>query len=104
MHPKLRPSSDADREELLCPSCGGAFLHHDRVEVFQRDEDQTHGVHVLVEDDKVTIDTSLERNPSARRHGLVIGFWCETCNSRSTLDIAQHKGNTHVGVSLVKAA
>ncbi len=46
-------------------------------------------------------------NPSSRRHGVVIAFWCETCEGQATpegthredlwLTFAQHKGMTHVG-------
>jgi hypothetical protein len=31
-------------------------------------------------------------NPSSRRDGIAIGFWCECCPVKSELTIAQHKG------------
>lgn len=82
--------------ELLCPHCGFNYLHHDRVEVFERGEDAKHGVHVSVADGNATMNTDLAGNPSDRRHGLNVYFWCEGCDAVPVLSIAQHKGVTHV--------
>lgn len=82
--------------ELICPSCGFNCLHHEMVEVFERREDVLSGVHATVADAKATFDTSLEGNPSARRHGLKIYFWCEGCKTKPVLSISQHKGSTLV--------
>jgi len=82
--------------ELLCPSCGFNYLHQERIEVFERAEDQAQGVHVVVEELKATIDTDLTGNPSKRREGLSIRFWCEGCKAKPVLTISQHKGNTLV--------
>ena len=46
-----------------------------------------------------SIDTDLKGNPSARRDGLAIRFWCESCDARPVLTIAQHKGSTLVEFS-----
>lgn len=96
MIPKFDQYETGFGAELLCPSCGFNYLHHDRVEIFECGEDATHGVHVVVADGKATFDTSLEGNPSARRHGLKIHFWCEGCKAKPVLSIGQHKGNTYV--------
>jgi len=96
MQPKFNPPRDGYDAELLCPSCGGIFLHHERVEVFERAEDQNQGIHVSIEEGKVAIDTGLMGNPSARRHGLNIYFSCEGCSAKLILTVAQHKGNTFV--------
>ena len=85
--------------ELLCPNCGFNYLHHDRIEIFERVEDATHGVHVSVADGKAILDTSLAGNPSSRRHGVAIYFWCECCKATPVLTIAQHKGNTVVDIT-----
>ncbi|AYV11544.1 MULTISPECIES: hypothetical protein [Shewanella] len=82
--------------ELLCPNCGFNYLHHEHVEIFERGEDQRQGVHVTVADGKATFDTSLDGNPSSRRHGLLVRFWCEGCKAKPVLTISQHKGNTVV--------
>ncbi len=79
---------------LLCPFCGGNYLHHDRIEVFEREEDAEAGLHLIVGNGKVSIDNELEGNPSRWRHGLNIHFWCEHCEAKPVLSLTQHKGNT----------
>jgi len=96
MIPKFGEYHEGYGAELACPSCGFNYLHHDKVEVFECGEDATHGVHVTVADAKAAFDTSLEGNPSSRRHGLKIYFWCEGCKTKPVLSISQHKGNTYV--------
>lgn len=71
-------------------------LHHSRIEVFERDEDEKTGVHVMVEDKEVTIDTNIKQNPSPRRNGISIIFWCEQYCETSVLDILQHKGMSYM--------
>lgn len=77
---------------LLCPQCGSTYLHHDKVEVFERGEDKG-GLHIKVTDE-VEINRDLRGNPSNRRHGLKVYFHCENCNAIPVLSIAQHKGST----------
>jgi hypothetical protein len=81
---------------LLCSGCGGDCTHHEKVEVFSRTEDASEGTHVVVDDTKVNIDDDISRNPSGRRHGILIHYWCENCETRSVLTISQHKGWTLV--------
>jgi hypothetical protein len=82
---------------LLCPGCGYNNLHHEAIEVFERShEDASDGLHVIIEKGVVEVDADLHRNPSPRRHGLSIHFWCETCAVLPVLTIAQHKGETLV--------
>ncbi len=85
--------------QLKCPSCGFNYLHHDKVEVFERSEDAEHGLHVVVENGSVKTDTDLQGNPSSRRHGLAIHFWCEGCDEKPVLTLIQHKGNTYVDIN-----
>ncbi len=82
--------------ELLCPSCGCQFLHHERVEIFDRGEDEAQGLHVTVTDGKLETDLNLKGNPSKRRHGMAIEFRCELCAHVMRLSLEQHKGNTKV--------
>ncbi len=96
MTPEFSEYQEGSGAELHCPSCGCNYLHHDRVEIFECGEDAAHEVHVAVADGKATIDTSLNGNPSPRRHGLKINFWCENCDAEPVLSISQHKGNTYV--------
>lgn len=85
--------------ELKCPSCGGNYLHHDRVEVFERAEDEAKGLYVSVTDGKLEAGTNLTGNPSARRHGLKVHFWCEMCKAKPVLSLVQHKGNTFIDIN-----
>lgn len=92
------PQFEEDNGEgtLLCPSCGGNYLHQRRVEVFERGEDSNIGLHVTVANMKMEVDNELHDNPSARRHGLKIIFSCETCKAEPVMTVAQHKGQTFV--------
>jgi hypothetical protein len=90
---------DKDAGSLLqCPACRGNCLRHSRVEVFEREEDSKSGLHVSVADSCISVDASLKGNPSERRHGLLIHFDCENCDSKAVLSVAQHKGNTWVNI------
>jgi hypothetical protein len=81
---------------LLCPYCGEAATHHDRVEIYDRNEDAATGLHVVVDGEQLTADHNLTGNPSSRRHGLRVWFWCECCGGRRfALTITQHKGVSH---------
>ena len=102
-------------DALCCPSCGDFFgLHHEVVEVWDRGEDQRKGTylrsssplivnaasdvdHVSGSDEARVIlqEDGGGRNPSSRRNGMIIHFWCEMCSDKSfELHISQHKGTT----------
>lgn len=88
---------------LACPICGSENLHQDTVTIFDRSEDAenvqvtTSGFDVL---SRATIKNGASANPSYRRHGMLISFWCESCDSAEdkpeakNLAIYQHKGLT----------
>jgi len=90
---------------LCCPKCGEAELHHDRVDVYTRqgaggvfgegEDGPSQCVSVSLHGD-VSITQNAAANPSARRHGLRISFWCEQCGTPTAMTIAQHKGATYV--------
>lgn len=85
-------------EELACPNCGDPYLHHGRIEVFDRAEDDKVVTRVVV-DGMVTTGPRLNaevKNPSLRRHGLRINHWCENCQHTMDLCLTQHKGNTYL--------
>ena len=85
---------------LMCPSCRGGSnnLHHTTVHVFALDrEEDSPGTHVEVSvRGEVKVDRKMAGNPSSRRHGLTIDFWCENCLDINRLQIAQHKGITTI--------
>ena len=100
MLPKLEDQyGDGDWAVLVCPSCGFRCTHHDSapVEVWQRPEDGDQpGVAVQPDGDVRPIPPG--GNPSSRRSGVALHFWCEGCGDYFMLTIAQHKGNTLVAV------
>jgi hypothetical protein len=85
---------------LTCPHCGQNNLHHDAVTVFcRRGEDgpvtaTTVTGHSVYREEGQAADLA---NPSSRRDGLAVSFWCEHCPAISELTIAQHKGITILG-------
>jgi hypothetical protein len=94
---------------LACPGCENENLHHFEVDVFNpKQEDAAEGIHVLVIGDDIrhskatlVIDAKMEGNPSDRRHGLSVRFWCEQCDAISAMTIVQHKGTTYVGMQVI---
>jgi hypothetical protein len=107
----LRMSGDI----LLCPCCGEeCALHHYSVSIFDRREDAEYvtktqvvslhdhdGIPKLDYDPETGNSLVISRiksegsgNPSARRHGLIIHFYCEHCGDGIDLTLSQHKGST----------
>ena len=84
---------------LLCPRCDGGYLHHGNIEVYARPEDaeQTLQTVVMGQQTKTALVASdTAPNPSSRRGGLRINFFCELCGEESDLTLAQHKGVTFI--------
>jgi hypothetical protein len=103
----MKPIGIDDDKWLICPSCEDNYLHHTSLTVYNRREDakETRVTHLGSQmdgfsgsvNDTVTSATVANKdcdNPSPRRHGLQIKFWCETCNAEPTLNLYQHKGFT----------
>ena len=91
----------SDRVSLLiCPRCGNQTLHHEKVTVFDREEDALTVVRTEIKKGVVSVDAagSGTGNPSTRRDGIVIDFSCENCGDDALqLTFAQHKGSTEIG-------
>lgn len=82
---------------LVCPKCGFNYLHHGKIDNYHRKEDSEYCYHTTV--DGYYIEARCDdnkHNPSTRRDGLTIDFYCEGCQKTSKLCIAQHKGQTLV--------
>jgi hypothetical protein len=88
---------------LVCPNCGFDYLHHEQVQIFNRQkEDSVTGIYLGIMGTNVAIDTTAEReNPSLRRNGLRITFWCEGCDKKPVLVLAQHKGQTFIHMEIL---
>jgi hypothetical protein len=94
-------------EVVLCPHCGGNNLHQTNTTIYERGEDADK-TRVMAQSGNEMVVTDFPSqdvlNPSRRRHGLIIEFWCESCHSGSDdaetltnphrLAIFQHKGCT----------
>lgn len=93
-HPKLDGDAGGYDDTLLCPNCRNSSTHHTSVTVFNRTEDVETGRRTIATGVATTIDGDMTGNPSGRRDGLTIGFYCENCPTVMELDIFQHKGQT----------
>jgi hypothetical protein len=101
-------------DALLCPKCNGDYLHHDNIAVFNRREDAEMVRKTAIEGGLVSVasvENKTSGNPSGRRDGLSIDFWCETCGDAESdevireykrLHILQHKGNTFLRWEIIK--
>lgn len=91
-----------DAADLLCPRCGGHYLHHTGVTMYECDKDDPNVTVIDTVGPTISINTkSPAGNPSSRRHGMVIKFNCELCSSSAPDDyielaFGQHKGATKV--------
>jgi len=101
---KRIPTTDRGETILLCPRCGGESLHHQGVTSYDRSEDAELVIRSVVEGGSTKIDavpSDGSGNPSSRRDGLSIKFWCEGCKGVDEdileLTISQHKGSTVLG-------
>jgi hypothetical protein len=82
---------------LMCPFCGDNNLHHDRVTVYSRKEDEDKILRTEICSGLVTVKRDEGHdNPSSRRDGIAIRFDCENCPAKPELTVSQHKGTTHV--------
>ena len=97
MNSRIQLEEDNDDSDILiCPLCGGNYLHHESIDVFERKEDDKEGLHSTISGSGVNIIyDKRSANPSRRRNGLRIKFSCENCQSDiPNLIISQHKGQT----------
>ncbi len=90
------PGPSPGEDMLLCSCCGNSeYLHQDVVEVFDRSEDAEICRQTTVASSETLIQNTRSRgNLRSRRDGLSIRFWCEECEARSVVDIAQRMATT----------
>jgi hypothetical protein len=96
---ELSPDHYGGEQVLVCPRCGGGYLHHRGVISYDRNEDDKQTIETLVENGTTSVSvvpSTASRNPSSRRDGIAIQFECEGCGDSFELTIAQHKGVTLV--------
>lgn len=84
-----------------CPYCEGNNLHQTDVTVYQRAEDASNVRVTHIMDTgtltSATVANHDSNNPSERRSGMQVHFWCETCEHKPIMAIFQHKGTTFIG-------
>lgn len=81
-------------EVLCCPGCGGNYLHHGAVAIYERDGED--GPTTVVTSDLGSLADVIRPNPSSRRDAVGILMECEMCGPVGELCIVQHKGQTFV--------
>lgn len=97
-HVKIVYELDHDTDDTLtCPHCESEYLHQRVVTVYDRSEDENTVLETTVSKGRTTVArTSGVSNPSDRRQGLSIRFYCEGCGLPVELTLAQHKGVTRI--------
>jgi len=84
---------------LACPACGGTSMHSKQITAYMRPEDGPLTYEAAINGAVVVtgvVPSSESNNPSGRRGGIIIGFWCEDCDDGKRLELLliQHKGQT----------
>jgi len=83
--------------ELICPFCGGEFLHHGIVNVYTRREEDAPVSRVSVDDDGNLSTKQIGDNdsdPTERRGAVTIEFRCEQCERKFQMEVRQNRGRT----------
>lgn len=88
-------------DALHCPTCNESYLHHDWIEIYSRSEDDEVTMVTMIARDQTlvrAVPSKETNNPSVRRDGMLIGFYCEHCpvDEHFYLGVSQHKGCTFV--------
>jgi len=78
---------------LCCPECGNMWAHHGAVTVYTRDGEDGKVTKIRVNPDgTVQQNVGKTSNPSSRRDGIAIQFYCEKGCIPREITIEQHKG------------
>lgn len=90
---------------MLCPFCDDNNVHHQSVTVYERDSEDGESVYLYSGDQSPAWRDCSQNyaNPSDRRNGLGIKFWCES-GHEWVMYLAQHKGETHITYEFLKLA
>lgn len=85
---------------LLCPGCGGEYLHVDDVYVAgrPREDGPFVPVHVDASGRVNTSDPTIPGGTPGRRHTITLAADCELCGGHFAWQFQQHKGRTIVEV------
>ena len=85
-------------QHLLCPRCGGEYMHQSRVVVKNREDgrEDGSGAAVTIAGTGATVVPLPAGLMDGRRQSLWIEFVCEFCVGGLWLCMEQHKGHTHM--------
>ena len=87
-------------DQIVCPDCGGHFLHHSFVESTFRDFEDGPGTTAMSYDEGVEVHRAEAESILGSRDVLKIAFWCEQCGEAGgpkTLVLMQDKGHSLIG-------
>jgi hypothetical protein len=103
MYHFLNDGYEEGKGVLKCAGCGEEYTRVKGVYWFRRGEDRSScdTGFLTLSGHQGAVKTSNKLNPSARRDGLRVIYNCEHCETISSLNIEQHKGNTYIGVEPV---
>jgi len=95
-------SVEFEDDFMKCPSCNEIYLHQDKVEVWQRFEEDGPGRHTTISHGGDELLDVIDPRPPHRRDTIRIHFYCEHCHAGEdawdgtphVLEIYQHKGHT----------
>jgi hypothetical protein len=98
----VKIESDTFDGYLQCPVCDSLYIHQYETNIYYRSEDDDRCMVTSAQYGRsYTVERDNAGNPSVRRDGLTIAFWCESCDGGADqgdcakeLCIAQHKGLT----------
>ncbi len=90
---------------LCCPSCGGQYLHHKRVEVLERASEDRDGTRTVINGTSTVVSRREAAQMRGRRNSLFVSFSCEGCSEvgEYVLSLMQHKGHTFLHWNRVSA-
>ena len=81
---------------LICPKCGGEYLHQESVVSSFRDCEDHDGLITIAKTKKSVSLRTESKNLPGRRDCAQISFKCENCESHICLCFLQNKGQTDV--------
>ena len=102
---------------IKCRHCGEDYMHHQDIDIYDRGEDDRTGMHVNLhrtqsegygwhdehpKSNNLVVDGNMKDNPSMRRTGLTIDFWCENCGNITRMNIVQHKGHSFMHIEAIE--
>ena len=84
-----------ENDTLVCPAAVENNLHHEAVTVFERQQEDGESYALVMF--KARCRRLVVAEIKRTSNGVVVRFWCESCEATPELMLAQHKGATLVG-------